>query len=143
VHPPRLSHLLTRAELVARLTATYAKAHEVDEEVAAEVLDRALRGPLREQLLDAIWNALQVGTSRLGDDRLLDKVARAMTDAPRRSKAAVITPALGAALIRIDLEAGEAGESARRLLERKEGKAAADAGLAELGAFLAREATKK
>jgi hypothetical protein len=142
-HPPRLAHLLTRAELVRRLAPTYAAAHELEYDEAAEIVDRALRGRLREELLDAIWAALQPGKVSRSDEFLLERVARALTDRPRLGRVAAVTPTLGAILIRLDLEAGVAGESARRVLETEQGREASKKGLVELGAFVARDVTRK
>src|SRR4051812_32184839 len=83
--PPRLGHLATRAVVVAKLTPTFAKAHEIDEDEGRERLERAVHGPLWERLLDSTWAALFEGRTRaIDDDALLEKVAGSLKDRPLR-----------------------------------------------------------
>ena len=70
--PPRLAHLATRQVVVAKLTPTYARAHQLDEDEARLRLEAALKGPLLEDLLEATWRALLGGTKRLSEDGLLE-----------------------------------------------------------------------
>lgn len=142
-HPPRLGHLATRAVIAARLAPTYAKAHNVDDAEAREQLERALKGALWEQLLDATWSALVGGTKRLSEEALLEKVAGTLKERPLRpGRAAAVTPGWSAFLVLADLEAGTAGDAARRVMESPEGQRKAAEGIAEIGQFLARELTR-
>lgn len=139
-HPPRLAHLLTVPVLVSRLSPTCAAAHGIEDDYADERVETAMRGPLRTRLLDATWAALRASTSRPGDDELVEKVARSMAARPlRRAKAAAVTPGWSAFLLQVDVDAGVAGDAARRALESDAGRRAADEGIAEAGRFLARE----
>src|SRR5271169_68552 len=142
-YPPRLAHLATRAVVVAKLLPTYASAHSIDDEEARTRLDAALSGTLLEELLASTWVALQGGTKRLTDDGLLEKVAKSLQDRPLRP-GRTVEPTAGwsAFLVLADLSAGTASESARRLMESDAGQVRARAGLAEVGAFLARELTR-
>lgn len=142
-YPPRLSHLATRAVVVARLAPTYAAAHRLDEEEARIRLDAALRGELLPRLLEATWTALQAGTKRLKEEGLLEKVARSLAERPLRP-GRVVEPTAGwsAFLVLADLAAGTASEAARRVMETDEGRRRAQAGLAEVGVHLARELTR-
>lgn len=142
-HPPRLAHLATRAVIAARLTPTYARAHNVDEDEAREQLERALQGTLWERLLDATWEAMLGGTKRLSDEALVEKVAGALKDRPLKpGRPATLSPAWSAFLVLADLEAGTASDAARRVMESAEGQRKANEGLAEVGRFLAKELTR-
>jgi hypothetical protein len=142
-YPPRLAHLATRAVVVAKLIPTYAQAHSVDDEEARARLDASLTGPLLDELLAASWAALLGESKRLNDDGLLEKVAKSLKDRPLRPGRTVETTAgWSAFLVLADLAAGTASEAARRLMETDAGKTRAQAGLAEVGAFLARELTR-
>ncbi|NMO22903.1 hypothetical protein HG543_49805, partial [Pyxidicoccus fallax] len=74
-YPPRLAHLATRAVVVAKLVPTYAQAHRIDEEEAAQRLSSVLAGRMLPSLLDATWAAMRGKSKRLTDDGLLEKVA--------------------------------------------------------------------
>lgn len=141
--PPRLGHLATRAVVVAKLTPTYASAHQVDEEEAGIRLDAALRGALLEELLAATWTALLGGTQRLTEDGLLEKIAKTLQDRPLRpGRPAPLTPGWSAFLIQIDLAVGTAGDAAARVMEGEQGRKMAALGTAEAGRFLAKELTR-
>ena len=141
--PPRLAHLATRQVVVAKLSPTYASAHQLEEDEARLRLDAALKGPLLEDLLEACWKAMLGGTKRLSEDGLLEKVAKSQQDRPLRpGREATLTPAWSAFLLRADLAAGTATDSAARVLESEQGRKMAAAGLAEAGAFLAKELTR-
>lgn len=149
-YPPRLSHLVTRPILVARLSPTYAAAHQIDDDEADTRLDAALSaggsaaGSLRDRLLDATWSALLGTTKRLDDAGLLEKVAKALQDRPfRRGRPAQVDAGWSAFLILVDLEVGTAGDAARRVMESEEGLRRAQAGLRTVGEFLAKELTRK
>lgn len=141
--PPRLSHLATRAVVVARLVPTFAAAHHIDEEEAAERLDAALKGRLLGDLLDATWTALRGSTKRLDEAGLLEKVATTLHDRPQRpGRLAQLTPGWSAFLVLADLEAGTASDAVRRVLSTDEGRKRAAAGLDEVGRYLAGELTR-
>lgn len=142
--PPRLAHLATRAVVAAKLAPTYGVSHQVDDDEAAARVDRALQGPLLDDLLAAAWAELQAGTKKLTEDALLEKVARALKDRPQRpGKVAAQTPAWSAFLVLIDVHAGLASDSARRLLESEAGAKAAAQGLTAAGKHLAAELLRK
>lgn len=142
-YPPRLGHLATRAVVVARFMPTYAQTHQVDEEEAAQRLDQALTGRLLEDLLAATWTALLGSTKRLNEEGLLEKVAKTLQDRPLRPGRVVeVTPALGAFFIQIDIAVGTASDAAARVMEGAEGRKRMELGVAEAGAFLARELSR-
>jgi len=142
-YPPRLSHLATRAVVVAKLAPSYARAHAVEDDEARTRLSAALSGALLEDLLEATWAALLGGSKRLSEEGLLEKVARSLADRPLRpGRVAAPTPGWSAFLVLADLAAGTASDAARRLMETDAGRARARAGLDEAGAFLARELTR-
>ncbi len=142
-YPARLAHLATRAVVVAKLSPSYAAAHSLDDEEARTRLQAALSSSLLEDLLASTWSALVAGTKRLSEDGLLEKVAKSLQDRPLRPGRTVeATPGWSAFLVLADLSAGTASESARRLMESDAGRARASAGLAEVGAYLARELTR-
>ena len=141
--PPRLSHLATRAVVVAKLVPTFAAAHTIDEEEAAQRLDAALKGRLLGDLLEATWTALLGSTKRLDEAGLLEKVATTLRDRPQRpGRLAELTPGWSAFLVLADLEAGTASEAVRRVLATDEGRKRALAGLAEVGRYLAAELSR-
>ncbi len=142
-YPPRLGHLATRAVVVAKLAPTYAQAHRLDDEEAAQRISAALSGRLLPQLLEATWEALKGKTKRLNEEGLLEKVATTLSERPLRpGRAAPLTPAWSAFLVVADLEAGTASDAARRVMESEEGRKRAQEGLAEAGRFLAAELTR-
>ncbi|MBZ4394352.1 hypothetical protein OWM54_29635 [Myxococcus sp. MISCRS1] len=142
-YPPRLAHLATRAVVVAKLVPTYAQAHRLDEEEAAQRLTSAMSGRMLAALLDAAWTAMRGKTKRLTDDGLLEKVAGTLSERPLRpGRVAEVTPAWSAFLVLTDLEAGTASDAARRVMETEEGRRRGDEGMAEAGRFLAAELTR-
>ncbi|WP_426754489.1 hypothetical protein [Myxococcus sp. Y35] len=142
-YPPRLAHLATRAVVVAKLAPTYARAHHIDEEEAAQRLSSALSGRLLPSLLEATWTAMRGKSKRLTDDGLVEKVATTLRERPLRpGRVAPVGPALSAFLILVDLEVGTAGDAARRVMESDEGRRRGAEGLAEAGRFLATELTR-
>ena len=141
--PPRLSHLATRAVVVAKLVPTFAEAHHIDEEEAAQRLDLALKGRLLTDLLEATWTALQGSTKRLDEAGLLEKVATTLSDRPQRpGRLAELTPGWSAFLVLADLEAGTASDAVRRVLGTDEGRKRALDGLNEVGRYLAAELSR-
>lgn len=142
-YPPRLGHLATRPVVVNRLVPTYARAHQIDEQEAAQRLSRALAGPIWEDLLAAAWEAMKSRVKRLDEQQLLEKVATTLEERPLRyGKAVDTTPAWSAFMMLLDLEIGTAGDAARRVMESEQGRKMVGQGLAEAGAFLATELTK-
>jgi hypothetical protein len=142
-YPPRLAHLATRSVVVAKLTPTYARAHHIDEEEAAQRLSQALQGRLLPSLLEEAWTAMRGKAKRLDDEGLVEKVAATLKDRPQRpGRVAELTPAWSAFLVLADLEVGTASEAARRVMESPEGRQRAQLGLAEVGRFLAAELTR-
>ena len=143
-YPPRLGHLATRAVVISKLLPTYANAHQIDDDEAHARLERAIAGRVYEDVLAASWEALLGGTKRLDEEGLLEKVAGALKDRPlRRGKVAQPNPQWSAFMLQLDLEAGTATEAARRVFETDAAQAMLKKGLAEVGAFLAKELTRK
>jgi hypothetical protein len=142
-YPPRLSHLATRAVVVAKLVPTYAQAHNIDEDEASQRLSAALAGRMLPELLEATWTAMRGKAKRLTDDGLLEKVATTLGDRPLRpGRVAPLSPAWSAFLVLTDLAAGTASDAARRVMESDEGRRRGEEGLAEAGRFLAAELTR-
>jgi hypothetical protein len=133
----RLPHVLTRPDLAALLAPTYAIARGVDEEEAVERLGRALAVP---GAADAVYRGLSAALAdakgpRTSEDALMDRIS---AHAGRRAwaKAAPVTPAVAAALVRLDVEIGLAPETMRETLASPKGSALLEAGLRELGAHV-------
>ena len=142
-YPPRLAHLATRPVVVAKLIPTYARAHNIDEDEAAQRLSSALQGRLLPSLLEEAWTAMRGKSKRLDDEGLLEKVATTLKDRPTRpGRVAELTPAWSAFLVLADLEAGTASDAARRVMETDEGRRRGQEGIAEVGRFLAAELTR-
>lgn len=142
-YPPRLGHLATRSVVVAKLAPTYAQAHRLDDEEAAQRLSTSLAGRLLPALLEAAWAALKGKTKRLTDEGLLEKVATTLSERPHRpGRVAPLNPAWSAFLVLADLEAGTASDAARRVMETDEGRRRGQEGIAEVGRFLAAELTR-
>ena len=143
-YPARLGHLARRDVVALKLVRLFADVHHIDETEALERLGRGLRGSLWEALLSATWQSLRAGSTRLSDEELVEKVAKSLRERPERAgRSTQVTPALSALLLWIDLEAGTATDSARRVLESDHGKRMVDEGLREAGALLAKELTRK
>jgi hypothetical protein len=142
-YPPRLGHLATRPVVVNRLVPTYAKAHQIDEQEAAQRLERAISGHIWEDLLAATWEAMKGRVKRLDEQKLLEKVFNTLEDRPLRYGRVVETNAAWSAfMMLLDLEIGTAGDAARKVMESEQGRKMISAGLAEAGMFLATELTK-
>lgn len=137
----RLSHVVTRSDLVLLLAPTYAKARAVDEEEAAERLGRALAVPRMLEVVHAALGAALAATKgpRTSDDAVVDRVSANVAARRARAKAAEATPALSAVLVWLDLELGLAPESMRDTLASPRGRQLLESGYRELGAHLARE----
>jgi hypothetical protein len=142
-YPPRLAHLATNKIVAARLAPGFGQAHNIDDAEALERLERALPGPLLEDLLAATWAALQADRKRFDPDRMLEKIFETLKERPfRPGRKHAVTPELAAFYVAVDLAAGTASDAARRLMETDAGRARADAGLAEAGKYLAAELTR-
>lgn len=137
----RLPHVLTRSDLVTMLAPTYAKARGVDEEEAADRLARALAAPAAlDDVYRGISGALREAQgSRTSEDALVDKLSAGVVARRARVKAADATPAVSAALVRLDLEIGLAPEAMRDMLATPRGSALLDVGLRTLGAHVVKD----
>lgn len=137
----RLPGVLTRADLARVLAPTYAKARDVDEDEASERLARALAVPAA---LDDVYRGISDALAdargpRTGEDALVDKLSAGVAARRARVKPADATPAISAALVRLDLEIGVVSEVMRATLETPKGRALLDEGLRALGAHLVKE----
>lgn len=140
----RLPHVLTRNDLVLLLAPTYAAARGVDHEEATERLARALASP---SALDAVYRGLSAALaaakgSRMGEDALMDKLSAGVQARRKYAKAADGTPAVSAALVRLDLEIGLAPETMRDIFASPRGAALLDEGLRALGAHVVKDLLK-
>ncbi len=137
----RLPHVLTRADLVAILAPTYAKARGVDEEEATERLARALAVPAAlDDVYRGVSEALRAAQGpRTSEDALVDKLSAGVVARRARAKPAEATPAISAALVRLDLEIGLAPEAMRATLATPRGSALREEGLRAHGAHLVKE----
>lgn len=142
-YPARLSHLATRAVVVAKLNQAYGASHAIEDDEASRRLDAALSGPLLDELLSATWEAMTGTTKRLDEAGLLEKVATTLGDRPLRpGRKAPENPAWSAFFLKIDLAAGVASETAQRILDTEQGKKVAAQGVAEVSRYLAAELTR-
>jgi hypothetical protein len=137
----RLPHVLTKADLVALLAPTYAKARDVDEDEASERLARALAVPAA---LDDLYRGVSAALAdakgpRTTEDVLMDRISAGVVARRARAKAADATPAVSAVLVRLDLEIGLAADPMRATLATPRGRAFLDEGLRALGAHLEKE----
>ncbi|HET8538968.1 MAG TPA: hypothetical protein VFL83_03750 [Anaeromyxobacter sp.] len=137
----RLPHVLTRADLVKILAPTYAAARGVDEEEASERLARALAVPAAlDDVYRGISEALRaVQGPRTSEDALVDKLSAGVVARRSRARAAEATPAISAALVRLDLEIGLAPEAMRATLTTPRGRTLLDEGLRALAAHLVKD----
>jgi hypothetical protein len=137
----RLPHVLPPRDLVRLLVPTYAAARGVDEEEAADRLSRALGVPgALEDVYAGISAALRDAQGpRTSEDQLVDKLSAGVVARRGRAKAAAATPAVSAALVRLDVETGLAPEAMRATLATPRGKALLDEGLRALGAHVVKD----
>ncbi len=137
----RLPHVLPARDLVRLLSPTYAAARAVDEEEASERLTRALSAPAAlDDLYAGVSAALRDAQGpRTSEDALMDKLSAGVVARRGRARAATATPAISAALVRLDLETGLAPEAMRATLATPRGKALLDEGLRALGAHLVKD----
>ena len=123
------------------LSATYAKASQVDPELAEERLSRALQNP---RVLDDVYVGLSAALAeakgaRTSDDELIDKLSAGVQARRGRVRAAELTPAVSAVLVLLDLEIGEAREMMRDALQGEKGRALLQDGLRTIGRHLVKE----
>lgn len=141
---PRLPHVLPRKALAQMLLSTYAEAMSVDDEEAHERLTEALDAP---GVLDDLYRGISAGLAgvkgpRTTPDALLDKLSAGVETRRNKVRPAPSTAGLAAVLVRLNLELGLAPEPMRATLATDRGRAALDAGLAELGGHLVKELLK-
>ena len=141
----RLPHVLSRADLVTILAPTYAQARGVDEEEASDRLARALAAPTAlDDVYRGISGALHdVQGPRTSEDALVDRLSAGVVARRSRAKPAEATPAISAALVRLDLEIGLAPEAMRSTLATPRGSALLEEGLRALGAHVVKDLLKK
>lgn len=137
----RLPHVVTRADLVALLAPTYAQARSVSDDEARERLDEALR---HAQVLADLYRGLDAALRdrqgpRTREDAVMDRLSAAVEARRARVRPVAATPAIAAALVRIDLEIGVAPEPMRATLASDRGRALLDEGLRALGADLVKQ----
>jgi hypothetical protein len=137
----RLPHVLPRKDLVLLLSPTYAAARGVDHDEAAERLGRALEVPAA---LDDVYRAISVALRdaqgpRTAEDALMDRISAGLVARRVRAKAAEATPAISAALVRLDLEIGLVPEQMRSTLATDRGRALLEEGLRALGAHVVKD----
>ena len=139
-YPPRLSHLATRAVLVAKLRLAFAEAHGLSDEEAVQRLEQALSSSLLADLLSATWSEMKALKPRLSEAELLDRVAQTLGTRPLRpGRRVAINPAWSAFFVLADIKAGVASDAARRVMESDQGRKMTDAGLTEAGRYVAAE----
>lgn len=140
----RLPHVITRADLVLALAATYVEAMSVDEDEARDRLDRALQSPSLLQELHAALGAALLAQKgpRTTEDALVDALSKGVQARRSRVKPAPEDPAVSAVLVRINLEIGLAPDTMRATLSGERGKAILDAGYRKLAAHLVKSLMK-
>ena len=137
----RLPHVVTRADLARMLAPTYARAAQVDVEVAEERLLRALGS---QRILDELYSGLSAALAkakgpRTSEDEFVDKLSAGVQARRGKVRAAELTPAVSAVLVLVNVELGEAREMMRDALQGEKGRALLQAGLERLGAHLVSE----
>jgi hypothetical protein len=137
----RLPHVLPARDLVRLLVPTYSAARGVDEDEASDRLGRALAVPAA---LDAVLGGISAALAdakgpRTSEDQLMDRLSAGIVARRGRAKAAPVTAAVSAALVRLDVEIGLAPDAMRATLETPRGKALLDEGLRALGAHVVKD----
>jgi hypothetical protein len=140
----RLPHVLTRADWAHLLAKTYAAAQSIDEDIALERLERAVHG---EALLKLFYSGLGAALlkakgARTTEDAFIDKLSVGVENRRSKIHALKSSPAVAAALVRIDLEIGHAPEMMREALANPKGAALMTQGFEEIGAFILKELVK-
>jgi len=123
------------------LAPTYAKASQVDPELAEERLQRALSN---QRVLDEVYAGLSAALveakgARTSEDEFVDKLSAGVQARRGRVRAAELTPAISAVLVLLNLEIGEAPEMMRAALEGEKGRALLEDGLRAIGRHLVKE----
>jgi hypothetical protein len=136
-----LPHVLSRKDLARMLAATYAKASQVDPDLAEERLQRALAN---QRVLDDIYAGLAAALAeargpRSTEDEQIDKLSAGVQARGRRVRAAELTPATSAVLVLLNVEIGEAPEMMREALQGEKGRALLQDGLRAIGRHLVKE----
>lgn len=132
---------MSRADLARMLAATYAKASQVDPELAEERLARALTN---QRVLDEVYAGLSAALAeakgpRTSEDELIDKLSTGVQARRGRVRAVELTPAVSAVLVLLNLEIGEAPEMMRGALQGEKGRALLQEGLRSIGRHLLKE----
>jgi hypothetical protein len=142
--PKRLPHVLTRNDWPHLLAKTYAAAHSIDDDIAQERLERAIQGEALLKLLYAgLARALaEAKGPRTTEDQLIDKLSTGVETRRAKVRTLRASPAVSAALVRIDVEIGHAAEMMRDALANPKGAALMEQGFAEIGVFLLKELVK-
>ena len=133
--------MIPRADLARALAPTYAKAAQVDPEVAEE---RLLRAFSSERVVGRIYEGLSAALAeakgpRTTEDELIDKLSKGVQARRAKVRAAELTPAVSAVLVLVNVEAGEAPEMMREAIQSGKGKALLEEGLSALGAHVVKE----
>ena len=113
----------------------------MDEEEASERLGRALAVPAA---LDDVYRGISAALAeakgpRTSEDALVDKLSAGVVARRARAKPAEATPAISAALVRLDLELGLAPDAMRAMLASPRGAALLEDGLRALGAHVVKD----
>jgi hypothetical protein len=140
----RLPHVPPRKDLVQLLAPTYAAARGVDYDEAAERLASALAIPAAlEDVYAGVSAALRAAQGpRTTEDALVDKLSAGVVARRAKAKAADATPAISAALVRLDLEIGVAPETMRATLASDRGRALVDEGFRALASHVVKDLLK-
>lgn len=123
------------------LAPTYEVARAVDNEEASERLARALAAPAA---LDEVYRGISVALRdaqgpRTAEEALMDRLSASVQARRHRARPAQVTPAVSAALVRLDLEIGIAPESLRQTLSSGRGRMLLEEGMHALGTHLVKE----
>jgi hypothetical protein len=140
----RLPHVVTRKDLALLLAPTYAASANVDFDEAHERMERAVAS---QRVIDHVYAGLSSALEerkgpRTTEDALIDALSAGVQKRRARVKPAVLTQAISAVIVMLNLELGYAPEMMRGALENTKGKALLDEGLRALGAHLLRELIK-
>lgn len=140
----RLPHVLTRADLALVVAPTYAASANVDFDEAHERMQRAVKAEgVADELYEGLSRALAAAKGpRTAEDQLVDELSAGVQKRRARVKAAPLSPALSAVMVRLNLELGYAPEMMRNALVTEKGQQLLAKGLQELGAHLLKELIK-
>jgi hypothetical protein len=140
----RIPHVFPRSELAWLLAPTYADSLAVDEEIAVERLERALRNP---EILAGLHGALAAALEesrgpRTDSDAQVDRISKRLQTRRSRVKPAASTPAVSAVMIWLNLAIGMAPESMRDTLSTGKGAAMLATGLREVAASMVKDLSR-